>query len=216
MGFFSAIGSAFSSACSFVSSAISGLSNFAATIAPVIAKNIPVVGNVFQAVATIFGIFKQDEKMEEMGDRAIQAGQGGIQMENYDEYDDYMDAIRNFEVDPEKSKSITSQDKLIAGVGIVAKGIEEKFNMPAGSGGLLSILVSANPSFFNSNRIVSWVENNQAVDVINYFEGKLAPQKREEVLDSMISDEQKMSSRSEDEIYSEIITTKEALNNQEN
>ena len=88
MGFWSSVGSAISgaisSAISVVSTTLGSLSSFAVNIAPKIAGQLGTVGLVIQAIAAIVGLFKPDEKVEEMGDRAMQASESGIRPENFD------------------------------------------------------------------------------------------------------------------------------------
>lgn len=71
---------------------------------------------IFAAIVTkalqALGIIGPDENAKELGDKAIQAEEEGITPENYDSYEEYMDAVRKFELDPEKSEQIEDEDKL--------------------------------------------------------------------------------------------------------
>ena len=208
----SSVGSAISSAMSTVSSAISSIGSFAMDIVPKIAGALGTVGMVIQAVAAIVGLFKPEENIEEMGDRALQASESGIRPENFDEYDDYLDAIRNFDLDPDKSESYSPEAKKIAGMGIACKGIEEKFLLQDGAMGAMSVLIAANSIYFNSERIADWLQSGVDIaNVVDYFDNKLSAGESADILDEMIVTEQQKTDKTEQEVYTEILDVKDEL-----
>lgn len=220
MGLLSSIGSAISSGlsaiCSGISRAVSAVSNFAMTYGPTILGNLSPVTRVLGALARIFGIFKPDEDVEDMGDRAIQAGEAGIQMEKYSNYDEYMNAIRNFELDPEKSKTIEKEKKLLTGIGLASKGIEEKFDLPEGTGGLMSVLVATNSGYFTESRFETWLKTGDMTNIISYFDNKLSPAENSRTIDVIVGAEKEFSSKSEDEIYQDLVEAKDKIDQKEN
>lgn len=219
MGFWSSVGSAISSAisavCSGVGRAVSALGSFAMTYGPTILGNLAPVTRVFGALAQMLGIFKSNEDIEDMGDRAIQAGEAGIQMEKYSNYDEYMTAIRNFELDPEKSKEIDKDKKLLTGIGLASKGIEDKFDLPEGTGGILATMVALNSAYFTEKRLDTWLKSD-SIDVgtmISYFDNKLGPADNLSTVESIIKTEKTISSSKSDmEIYKEVVAAKDMLN----
>ncbi|OYQ78705.1 hypothetical protein B9T19_07610 [Ignatzschineria sp. F8392] len=217
MGFWSSIGSAISSAfsacCSVVSNAISGLSNFATKFGPAILGGLSKINPIINIVSALVGIFKPNENTEEMGDRAIQAGRAGIQMENYEKYEEYLQAIRDFDLDPDISISIPEEEKQLAGIGVACRGIEDKFDLPEGTGGALAVLSGLNPKYFNSDRIVNYLKSGEAKSFIDYFDkDKLQPAAAEKTVEKMITIEKEFgNTKSEDSIFDEIETVKDNL-----
>lgn len=216
MGFFSSMGSAisgaFSSAISVVSSAISSISSFAVNIAPKIVGQLGTVGLVIQAIAAIVGLFKPDEKVEEMGDRAMQASESGIRPENFDSFDEYMDSIRDFDLDPEKSKSYSNEAKQIAGIGIACKGIEDKFQLQTGVMGAMTVLVASNPNYFNSERVSNWLQTGVDIaNVVGYFDKKLSAGENVDIINDMVKAENNISDKPDQETYEDILNTKDEL-----
>lgn len=80
-----------------------------------------------QGLAKALGIIKPEEKVEEVGDKAIQAEDEGIKPENYNSFEEYKRALDNFEIDPEKSKKISEEDKLRKGLEVMSIGIKDKY-----------------------------------------------------------------------------------------
>lgn len=177
MGWFS---SACSFASSFVSSAISAISpaisSFAATIGPIIQKSIGVVSAVFQVLGTALGIIKPDEQIKDLGDRALQAAEQGIHPEDFSSYNEYLNEIRNFDLNPEKSKHFSEETKQMAGVAITCKSIEEKFDMRDGTAGYMAALVALNNNYFTASRLENWIKSGVDMDkAIDYFNRDLGP-----------------------------------------
>lgn len=209
MGFWSSLGSAISSGisavCSTVSSIGSSLSSFAVSVGSVVLSAISTVANVIRAVGTALGVLKPHENMEDLGDRALQAADAGIQPENFSKYDEYLAEIRAFNVNPDKSKSYTTQEKLLAGVGITCKGIEEKFELREGSVGQLAAMTALNPSYFNAMRLEKWIANGMDVGkVVDYFDDKLGAADSFKVETKLIETEKQGTDKTGQQIEHEI------------
>ena len=85
------------------------------------------VGKILTELVKALGIINPDENATDLGDKAIQAEAQGIVPEKYDNYQEYLNAVQNFELDPEKSKEIPEKDKLSKGVELIALGVYDKF-----------------------------------------------------------------------------------------
>ena len=178
----SAISSGFSAVCSGIGSACSaigrGVSSFCSTVLPAIG-NLAVdairgIGNTVGDIARALGIFKPDEKPEDVGDRALHAADDGIQPESFDKFDEYMDAIRNFDIDPVKSQKFTPEQKSVAGMAIAVRGMEGKYKLPVGALNELPILVSRDPEYFSADRMTSILATTRDIPtIIEYFDNKL-------------------------------------------
>ncbi|MGE6316362.1 hypothetical protein ACQKC1_11370 [Shewanella baltica] len=179
MGFFSIISTAISSACSTIGSA---LSSFASGLGPVlstIATHLPKLGEALGQFANNFlqavGILKPDEDVKQLGERALQAAQEGITPEKFDDFDDYVEALRNFEIDPDKAKTRNDVERLVVGLGVGSFGLEKKFEAAPGSLSAIWLLPVANPEFFTVNRMDSLLQQGKlSGDIFGYLERKLS------------------------------------------
>lgn len=86
------------------------------------------VGNILTEIVKALGIINPDENATDLGDKALQAEAQGIVPEKYDNYQEYLKAVQNFELDPEKSTCFSEIDKLSKGVELIALGANKKFN----------------------------------------------------------------------------------------
>lgn len=180
MGFWSSVGSFCSSVASFASSAISSIGGAigaaVSAINPVLGLGISMIAKVAGIAHTVMqglGLFKPEEKMDDMGDRMMQAAEAGIKPEGYDKFDDYMAEIRSRKLDPEKSKETPTEVKLAAGLTLSTMALEDKFkgsvNIPD-----IWLLASRNSDYFNAGKIGSLLENVKDIkSVADYFDGKL-------------------------------------------
>lgn len=183
MGFWSSVGSF---VCSAISSAVSaigrGLSSFASTISAglgaifesglnVVERIVEIAGKIFQA----FKILKEDEPIEEVGERALQAAEQGITIDRFPDFESYMAALRNFEIDPEKAAKRSLAEKQLAGIGVGTAGLEKQLNYSEGALANLWLLTAANPDFFNAERLQSLVTTGRfTADIALYLEKRLS------------------------------------------
>lgn len=190
MGFFGAICSVVSSVASGFASAISSavssigsaLSSFAATVGPVIANVIEALKPVAEAIGKFanaflqgMGILKPDEKVEDLGERALQAAAQGITLDEFENFDDYMDALRTIELDPEVSSKRSTAEKLVAGLGVGTIGVEDKYNAERGSLNGMWLLPMSNPDYFTPERMQSLISTGRfGGDVFAYLENRLS------------------------------------------
>jgi hypothetical protein len=83
--------------------------------------------------------------------------------------------------------------------------------LPDGTGGMMAVLASKNPDYFNSNRLETWLKTDSIGSIIDYFDNKLSPASNDRTEDMMIKTEQKDSSKSENDIYKDIVEAKDSL-----
>ncbi len=179
MGFFSSMSNAISSA---VSSSVSLIGTYinrtVETIAPLISKGLDVwnkVTAIANVVMTIAEILKPGERLEEIGDRAMQAAIGGIKPEQFGHYDDYMTAIRHIELDPDKTESYHKKEMMMSGLSVCSYALDQKLKLADGTSGNLWLLAAANPEYFNGQRLNAIITSPNPVDIMYYFSGKLGP-----------------------------------------
>lgn len=189
MGFFSNLGSAISSGISSIGSAISTtvksigitVASYASTIAPIIGAAInalpkigAVIANVAQGVLQAFGIIKPNEKIEEMGERALQAAQDGITPEKFDDFEEYIEELRNYPLDTEIANKRSSAEKIVSGVAIGTVGLEKILDLKSGEINSIWLLPLANADYFNADKLVNLLEKGQInSDIGKYLENDL-------------------------------------------
>ena len=221
MGFWSSVGSAISSACSSIGSALSsacssvltGLSTVVSNLAPLanaLAVAIPATGVLGKAVLAIqvlsivLGVIGKDDTIEDIGDRAIQAQEAGINPENYSTYREYVDAIKSFELDPKKSKEISSTEKMIAGLGVQYWGFEENFGVGTGD---IIVKTLQSPDYFTGERLTAYLDKVESIsDVVAYFDNKLSKSERLSVTEKLVEAEKVLDpQKSEFDIHQELL-----------
>jgi len=99
-----------------------GLSNFL----NLAVEALKIVANALVELCKLFGLIEEKEDPEKLGDKMIQAEDAGIYRDDFSTDREYYEAIKNFDVDPEKSKQISQQDKLAHGSDLMANMINEK------------------------------------------------------------------------------------------
>jgi len=141
MGFWSSVGSAVSSFVSSVGNVIgsvassigSSLSGVAGSLLKIAVPWLGPVIDAVQSIATLLGVLAPNEKVEELGDKAINSDK---KPEDFDSNAKYIEYIRNeIEFDKEKFDKLSDTEKnarKVIGTSIAIKGIEEKkgFEIP--------------------------------------------------------------------------------------
>lgn len=145
------------------------------TLAPYLAKGLEVITNVArvaEVVAQILGVIKPGETVADMGERALQAAEKDITPQGFDNHDEYMNALRKFQLDPEKQHDPIAT--LVSGLAVVSVGMDAKLDLPDGASGNLWQLVAADGNYFTADKILDLVQTGQNLtDVVSYFTGKL-------------------------------------------
>ncbi len=175
----SSIGAAIAGSVASIGAAVS---SFASSVAPVIGNivsKLPAIGEALGKIAStimqIFGIFKPNETVEDMGERALQAKSKGITIEDSKDFDDYAEKLRNFELDPEESEKRSPAEKLVAGLAVATVGLEHKFNAAPGSLDGVWLGPLANPSYFTPERMETLIKTGHlAGDIMGYLNNHLS------------------------------------------
>lgn len=91
-----------------------------------ILKNLPIIIKAISAFVDALKTPKADTA-EKIGAKAIQAEEDNIIPENYDEYNDYYDAVDKIVIDEEKSKLLDENEKLTKGMEIIVRLVDETY-----------------------------------------------------------------------------------------
>ena len=111
------------------------------------------VSKLVQAIGKALGLIKEDEKPEDLGDKALQAEEQGITPDKFKSYEEYANRIQNFELDPEKSKNYSTEDKMKKAMEVYSKLIAEKYPETAVDLDKLATLEHKNPGYLTDARI---------------------------------------------------------------
>ena len=208
-----------SSVSSFVSSVVSTVGSFVgktlSVVSPIIERSLDTwtkIGMVVEVICTLVDILKPDEKVEEIGGRAIQASEQGIKPDDFGSYEEYMEAIRNFELDPKKSESFDQKDLLIVGTSVCSKALDEKLKLSDGTSGYLWLMAAANPDYFSGDRLHKIITSPNPMEVIDYFSGKLGPATERSVESRLVAMEKAFDpDKSEKAIFQELDSAQDAM-----
>lgn len=224
MGFWSSIGNFIGGACGAVGSAISGALNWGGSaLSAVVSAGAGVIGGVASMAGNLLkglGIFNRDDPpIEDWGDRAIQAEEQQIFPDHFDDFPAYLDTLRNFSLDPDKTKESTLEQKQFKGLEVSGRALEDKFNAPEGSMANVFYLAAANPKYFTSERFESLLNSGTDVAAVAaYFDGKLGGAESLDIENELIDLDQKTKpdsneNNSRTELYEAVETAQHTIRN---
>lgn len=131
-------------------------------------------------VCKSLGIIKKDMPPEELGDRALQAQEKGVKLEDYaGRYDEYIKDIESLELEPEASEKFSPAEKNKAAAEVLSAVLVDHYGSESGVENFLGTeLVEANKDFYNPARVISFMDTfkNSGTDMGNinkYFDSKL-------------------------------------------
>ena len=167
-------------------SIISGISSVLSVVAtrlmPAIGKIIgPILepfAKAIEAFMKSLGLLGNEERVEELGDRALQAEADElhpIKVESFDSHEKYLEALKEYELDEEKSARIDPTDKMHRAIEILMGLAIETYGQPMMRFG--EIVVS-DPQFYSKPGRLSEFGNVLRTDretfddIVNYIEGK--------------------------------------------
>ncbi|MFV3306050.1 hypothetical protein ACNFBT_12290 [Pseudomonas sp. NY15181] len=193
----SLVSSAIATITPVLSAAGSAAASFCTTVLPRVApmllgalEKLNTFVGVAQAVLQLLQVFKPSEQLDEMGDRTIQAAEKGIKPDDFDNFEEYMDKIRAFELDPKRSAEISSEQKYAAGLMVGGLALDDKFKVSVGTMANIWVLPASAPEYFNAKRLEAILgQTRDVLNVINYFNGKLGPADALAVEESLMSAE---------------------------
>jgi len=185
---------AFSAVASVVASIGPAVAGFCANVlprlAPLLAKGMDalrVVEKIANTVSHAMGIFTGTDTAGDIGDRAIQASDKGITPDQFENHADYMNTLRHIALDPDKSAQLTDAQKIVSGLAVAGRGLDDKFGSPEGTMGNLFWLAAANPDYFSADKLTQYLKTGQdMMSIVDYFDGKLGGGESLEVEDGLV------------------------------
>lgn len=199
MGFFSLVGAA-----------LSVVGGIAATVGSTLLKVVTnpatwkVIANVVSVVGEVLNIFPNNSSVEKHGEQVLAAGEEGITPESFDSFEEYSDAIKNFEVNPVLKDKWSKEEKIAASAGIVAKGLTELKGFSMDSVMSLMMLVALKSDFFTPERVISLIEKNTDFKMLHdYVDNQLDRFDRKDVENLLLKNEQSLTPDVSPEAFTE-------------
>lgn len=134
-------------------------------------QGLRVIGNVLTSLGKALGLIKPETKVEDLGDKAIQSE---YNPENFDSYADYVKAVEAYDLDPEKSKLTTEEEKIKKGMELAAGVTIEKYqDFPIEE---FCVAVGQNPEFFTEAKMgeiakLMEADGQYIPSILNYVNG---------------------------------------------
>jgi hypothetical protein len=201
---------------SILAAAISGIVSAVSTIGPMVAnlcttvlpRILPVlrgavevcktVVTVAQTIGVVYNVLRPGESVQDMGERALQAGKGP---EAFDDFEQYMQSLRDLKLDPARAHEFPAEAKLIAGLGVIAGGLDDRFRVRRGTMSDLWSLMAA-PEFFTEARLSAILDHTHEIgSVIKYFDRTLAPADTARIEQALLGAERQLDPGHDEEHY---------------
>lgn len=144
----------------------------ALAVAGLAVQGLKTIGNALVSLGKALGLIKNETKVEDLGDKAIQSE---YNPEDFDSYAEYVKAVEEFDdLDPEKSKQISQEDKIQKGMELAAGATIEKYNdFPIQE---FCIAVGKNSDFFTESKMgeigkIIEADGENISSILNYVNG---------------------------------------------
>lgn len=145
------------------------------------------------------GLIEPQDNVEEIGDKALQAEQDDlhpIKIEDFDSHEKYLAAIKEYEVDAEKSALIPKDDKFHKALEILLGAAIARYGQPMSE---FSQIVVSNPDFYSKagrlNEFASLIRSDPKTfaELVNYMENKsMSTEKNDAAFDKLVEMEKKV------------------------
>jgi hypothetical protein len=196
MGFWSSVGNIVSGVASSIGSAFSSAANWVGSaISRGLEACINIGGNILSSIASFagdlaraLGILKpEDPDTEDFGDRALQAYANGIVPEDFPDFDSYVEHLRHFELDPEKSKESSFQEKAVKGLEITGRLMEEKLSLREGGMADIFALYASVSEYFTVDRFRDLLKSGLDIDAVSaYFQKRMGGAEALDIEDALV------------------------------
>ena len=117
------------------------------------------------------GLIEPETDVEDLGDKAIQSD---LNPDDFDCYEEYLKAVEDYKLDPEKSKLSTEEKKIQKGIELTVGVMIDKYQeFPMGE---FINMIGHNQSFFTESKmgelaIVIKTDGQSISDILHYVDG---------------------------------------------
>ena len=191
----------------FLAPIIGAISNLLPSIIKIVGTGIERFANALTAFFKVLGALEPEEDAKQLGDKALQAEE--LKPEQFDTYEQYLKEVEAYELDIEKSKLSTDEQKLEKGIELMTGLALERY------GDLMEqfLIIMANKNeYFNERRMEAFAEivkdDQDAIGkVVGYIEGhEKNTDKNDEGFDALVTVEKNVSPDTpESEVWKKII-----------
>lgn len=162
---------------SIILGAVASIASIATTVVKALAvaglavQGLKLIANVLTGLGKALGLIKPETKVEDLGDKAIQSE---YNPEDFDSYADYVKAVEEYDLDPEKSKLTTEEEKVKKGMELATGVTIEKYkDFPIDS---FCIAIGENPEYFSEVKMGEIAKLMQSdgkyiSSILNYVNG---------------------------------------------
>jgi hypothetical protein len=177
-------------------------------VAGLAVQGLKVIGNLLTTLGKALGLIKQETKVEDLGDKAIQSE---YNPEDYDSYADYVKAVEDYDLDPEKSKLTTEEEKIKKGMELASGATIEKYKeFPMTE---FCVAVGQNPEYFTDAKMKAIADDLIQKDgqyvssILNYVNGSEKDSaKIQSAVDALVNVEKSVNSGiSDKEAYKNVL-----------
>lgn len=170
---------------------ISGPLELIIKMAPLIKE---VVSAVITGLASLIGVKEPNETTQDLGDRALQAKDQGVVRDRFTSNAEYVEALRQFELDAAKSAKLNPEEKEAAGLAVLMDGLNEKLWCSLSE---IIRLVAAGAGWMDANRTKAWVDQAEESRfdiqrVVDYLEGRIGPSSSGPIRDFILNAEKRL------------------------
>ena len=190
------LGSLFSGIASVLSVVVTKL---VPSLIKVIGVELEKFGRALEGFFKELGLIESQDNVEEIGDKALQAEQDDlhpIKIEDFDSHEKYLSAIKEYEVDAEKSALIPKDDKLHKALEILLGAAIARYGQPMSD---FSQIVVSNPDFYSKagrlNEFANLIRSDPKTfaELVNYMENKnMSTEKNDAAFDKLVDMEKKV------------------------
>ena len=163
MGFFAGVIAAFTTA---VAGVMKGLA-----VAGLALQGLKSLAAPLLELGKELGLIEPETDVEDLGDKAIQSD---LKPDNFDCYEEYLKAVEDYKLDPEKSKLSTEEKKIQKGIELTVGVMIDKYQeFPMGE---FINMIGHNQSFFTESKmgelaIVIKTDGQSISDILHYVDG---------------------------------------------
>ena len=117
------------------------------------------------------GLIEPETDVEDLGDKAIQSD---LKPDNFDCYEEYLKAVEDYKLDPEKSKLSTEEKKIQKGIELTVGVMIDKYQeFPMGE---FINMIGHNQNFFTEAKMgeiakVIKTDGQSIIDILHYVDG---------------------------------------------
>jgi len=147
-------------------------------------------------ICKTLGILDKNANKDELGDRYLQARDNGIRVDDYaGRFEEYRDKIASFELDPEKSKAFTAEQKNEAAGQFIGWALAEHYGEESGIRNFIEQEANRHGDFYSQkDRLGAYLETfkDGGMDKIGeYFDNKLGSVKDIETVEAKLAEAEK-------------------------